>query len=236
MAAMSKTVAIIQSNYIPWKGYFDMIGLADEFLLLDNVQFTKNSWRNRNRLKTPQGTAWLTIPVKTGGRFGQTIEETEVASPDWAATHWAKWQACYAGAPHFRSYAPRLEAAYKTASELTRLSDINALLIAEICALLGISTTLTPASTYVAEGVKTDRVIALCRAAGATHYLSGPAAQEYIETEKFAAAGIDLTYMDYGGYPEYAQPYGPFDHAVSALDLLFAAGPEAPRYMKFRNA
>lgn len=233
---MPKTVAIIQSNYIPWKGYFDMIGLADEFLLLDNVQFTKNSWRNRNRLKTSQGPAWLTIPVRTGGRFGQTIEETETASTDWARLHWMKWQACYRDTPHFRTYAPRLEAVYEAAAKLTLLSDVNALFISELCAILGIATTLTPARTYPAEGIKTDRVIALCKAARATRYLSGPAAQDYIEIEKFAAAGIELAYMDYSGYPEYPQPHGAFDHAVSVIDLLFSVGPDARRYMKFALA
>jgi hypothetical protein len=93
---IQKKVAIIQSNYIPWKGYFDIINGVDEFILLDDVQFTKNSWRNRNRLKTPKGPLWLTIPVVTAGRFGQTIAEVEIADGSWAEKHWRSWQTYYA--------------------------------------------------------------------------------------------------------------------------------------------
>lgn len=231
---MAKSIAIIQSNYIPWKGYFDMIAMVDEFMLLDTVQFTKNDWRNRNRLKTPAGPAWLTIPVKTGGRFGQTIEETEVAGSDWADRHWAKWQDCYRATPHFDRYAPRLAALYAEARGMSRLSRINRHFIVHLCAMLGINTLITSAADYAASGIKTDRVIGLCRAAGATCYLSGPAAQGYIEDEKFAAAGIELRYMDYSGYPEYPQPHGSFDHAVSVLDLIFCTGPDARLAMKRR--
>src|SRR4051812_3983115 len=103
-----KTVSIIQSNYIPWRGYFDLIGLSDEFVVLDTVQFTKNDWRNRNRIKVAAGSPWLTIPVKTGGRFGQTIAETEIADPAWAGRHWAKLQATYRGRPGFELYGPRI--------------------------------------------------------------------------------------------------------------------------------
>jgi hypothetical protein len=232
MRHMTKSVGIIQSNYIPWKGYFDVIGLVDEFILLDNVQFTKNSWRNRNRLKTPRGPAWLTIPVKTGGRFGQSIEETEVVDSRWVAQHWTKWQTCYREAPFFSTYASRIEKFYAAAADLSRLSAINELFIKEICVILGITTKLTAARDYPSAGTKTDLVIALCQAAGASRYLSGPAARDYIETEKFVRANIELAYIDYTGYPEYRQPHGAFEHSVSVLDLIFCAGPDARRYMK----
>ena len=227
-----KKVAIIQSNYIPWKGYFDIINMVDEFILLDDVQFTKNSWRNRNRLKTPKGPFWLTIPVVTAGRFGQTIAEVEIADGGWADKHWRSWQTYYAQTPHFDDVAGTIEALYREAATLNRLSLVNALFIKGLNGLLDITTPVTWSHDYPVQGTKTDRVIALCKAAGATSYLSGPAAQDYIEIEKFTEAGIELLYMDYGGYPAYEQPYPPFDHAVSAIDLLFCAGGKARSLMK----
>jgi hypothetical protein len=230
--ASTKKIAIIQSNYIPWKGYFDIINMVDEFIVYDDAQFTKNSWRNRNRIKTPKGPVWLTIPVVTGGRFGQAIDEVEIADPSWAEKHWRSWQTHYAAAPFFATFAPRVEALYAAAAKEGRLSQVNMLFLKGMCELLGIRTPLTWSRDYQVEGAKTDRVIALCKAAGATAYLSGPAAQDYIETEKFVAAGIELSYMDYGAYSEYPQVHPPFDHAVSAIDLLFCAGAEARRFMK----
>lgn len=229
---MTKSVAIVQSNYIPWKGYFDIIGSVDEFILLDNVQFTRRDWRNRNRLKTPRGSVWLTIPVKSRGRYTQTIEETEVLDGGWAAEHWAKWRSCYGGAPFFGAYAPRIEALYTEAANLSYLSAINELFIRDICAILGIATKFSAARDYPSEGIKTDRLVSFCRAADATRYLSGPTAASYIESEKFKAAGIELAYIDYGNYPEYKQLHGAFEHSVSVLDLIFCAGPDARRYMQ----
>jgi hypothetical protein len=227
-----KKIAIIQSNYIPWKGYFDIINMVDEFIVYDDAQFTKNSWRNRNRIKTSNGPIWLTIPVVTGGRFGQAIDEVEIATDDWAEKHWRSWQTYYAAAPFFTTFAPQIEMLYQAAAKEERLSRVNMLFLKGLCDLLGIRTQLTWSRDYQVEGSKTDRVIALCKAAGATAYLSGPAAQDYIETEKFVSAGIELCYMDYANYPTYQQPHPPFDHAVSMIDLLFAAGPDTHSFMK----
>jgi hypothetical protein len=232
MTTNGKKIAIIQSNYIPWKGYFDIINMVDEFIILDDAQFTKNSWRNRNRLKTPKGPLWLTIPVVTAGRFGQAIDEVGIADHSWAEKHWRSWQTYYAQAPHFKDFAAAIEAMYGAAAKLDNLSAVNELFLRGLNKLLGITTPLTRSRDYVAEGTKTDRVISLCKAAGATCYLSGPAAQDYIENEKFTAEAIELIYMDYGGYPEYDQLFPPFDHAVSVIDLLFSAGGKAGSFMK----
>ncbi|HWT97953.1 MAG TPA: WbqC family protein [Terriglobales bacterium] len=228
----SKKIAIIQSNYIPWKGYFDIINMVDEFIVYDDAQFTKNSWRNRNRIKTPKGPVWLTIPVATGGRFGQAIDEVEIADRSWAEKHWRSWQTHYAMAPFFTSFAPKVEALYAAAAKEERLSLVNMTFLKGLGGLLGVDTSLTWSRDYTVNGSKTDRVIALCQAAGATAYVSGPAAQDYIEAEKFTAAGIDLIYMDYSGYPEYPQVHPPFDHAVSVIDLLFSVGEKATTLMK----
>jgi len=229
---VSKRVAILQSNYIPWKGYFDMIGLVDEFVILDNVQFTKNDWRNRNRIPNGKDGLWLTIPVRTAERMYQPINETEISDPRWARKHWSTLSQSYARAPHFKTYEAPIRDAYERASEEKLLSAANHIFIATICDLLGLKTKLSDAELIDTED-KTERVVRLCQSRGATHYLSGPAAKNYVDTALFEGAGITLEYMDYAGYPPYKQLHAPYDPAVTVLDLLFNIGPEAPRYMKF---
>jgi hypothetical protein len=228
---MTKAVAIVQSCYIPWKGYFDLIASVDEFILFDDRQFTRRDWRNRNRVKTPQGSQWLTVPVETKGRYHQRIDETLISDPAWAAQHWKTIVHNYAAAPYYGHYREQLEELYERASD-ERLSVVNRHFLEAVNALLGIDTVLMWSTDYEAEGTKTERLVSLCRAAGATAYVSGPRAREYLDEAAFAAAGIDLSYFDYSGYPEYEQLYPPFDHAVTILDLLLNAGPDAPRYLK----
>ena len=228
---MSKTVAILQSNYIPWKGYFDMINLVDEFILFDDMQYTRRDWRNRNRIKTPQGPAWLTIPVEVKGRYFQAIKDTVVSDPAWAATHWKSLVHNYSRAPFFRQFSETIEELYISCTE-TSLSRINHRFLTAICGLLGIETSITWSMDYrLAEG-KTERLVDLCVQAKATSYLSGPAARDYIDPALFERAGIELQYADYSGYPEYPQLFPPFEHSVTVLDLLFNTGPDAPRFMK----
>lgn len=229
---MSKRIAIVQSSYIPWKGYFDLINLVDEFVLFDDVQFTRRDWRNRNRIKTANGSHWLTIPVVSKGRFFQRIDETAVADGDWADLHWRSIELAYRKAPHFDRYAETVEGWYRQAAGETALSRINHLFLSGLCGLLGITTPFTWSRDYGGEGQKTERLVGICQAAGATAYLSGPSARDYMEPERFERAGIALEYMDYSGYPEYPQRHGPFEHAVSILDLLFNVGPDAPACMK----
>jgi hypothetical protein len=230
-----KLVAIVQPNYIPWKGYFDLIALADEFILLDDVQYTRRDWRNRNRIKTPSGPQWLTIPVENKGNYHQSIRETIVSSPDWAQRHWQTIQHNLAAAPHFKTYRPVFEELYITLRERS-LSLINHRFITTICTLLGVQTPITWSSDYEVPGHKTERLIRLCQRAGATAYLSGPAARAYLDEACFRQEGIALYYMDYAGYPEYPQLFPPFDHYVSIIDLLFNTGPDARRYLKSQAA
>jgi hypothetical protein len=227
---MTKSVAIVQSCYIPWKGYFDLIASVDEFILYDDRQFTRRDWRNRNRIKTPQGTQWLTIPVETKGRYHQRIDETVVSDPDWAAQHWRTIAHNYGGAPYFAEHRDELETLYERATN-DRLSLVNRHFLEAVNRMLGITTPLSWSTDYEAEGAKTERLVSLCRAAGATAYVSGPRARSYLDEAPFGAAGIELSYFDYGDYPEYDQLYPPFDHAVTILDLILNTGPEAPRYM-----
>ncbi|MFY9579262.1 MAG: WbqC family protein [Gaiellaceae bacterium] len=226
-----KRVAIVQSCYIPWKGYFDLINLVDEFILFDDRQFTRRDWRNRNRIKTAQGVQWLTIPVVTKGRYSQRVDETVVSDPAWAEKHWRTLVHNYAAAPHFEDYRDVFESLYGSFDKL-RLSSINRSLLEAVCSLLGIATTLTWSTDYASMGDRSERLLSLCRQAGASSYVSGPRAKEYLDERIFADGGIEVQYIDYDGYPEYPQLHGSFEHTVTVIDLLFNVGSDAPKYMK----
>lgn len=220
-----RRVAAIQSSYVPWKGYFDVVGSVDTFVLYDDVQFTKNDWRNRNRIKTRQGTAWLTIPVQTTGRFGQLIQEVEIGDPRWAEKHWKSLQANYARAQAWESVAPAVQALYAEAADERLLSRVNEIFIRGLCGLIGLETCIRRAAEFDLPDDRNDRLIALCRQVGASEYLSGPAAKGYLDCGLFARQGISVRWMSYDGYPEYRQLFRPpFVHEVSILDLLFAEG------------
>jgi hypothetical protein len=229
---MQKRVAIVQSSYIPWKGYFDLIRSVDEFVLYDDMQFTKRDWRSRNRIKTANGPLWLSVPVEVKGRFEQRICDAQVAGHAWADKHWASLRHAYGKAPHFPQYAREVEEAYAACARETHLSRINWLLTTMTCRLLGIDTPITWSMDYPQMAGKTERLLSICQAAGANRYLSGPAARDYMELDVFEREGIAVDFADYSDYPEYPQAHPPFEHAVTALDLLFNTGPDATRYMK----
>ncbi len=224
-------VAIIQSSYVPWKGFFDLIGRCDEYIIYDSAQYVKRHWHNRNRIKTADGVQWLTIPVITRGRFEQSIEEVEIEKR-WADKHWRALELAYRRAAFFDHYAPTVKGWYERADNEARLTDVNEIFLRGIAGLLGLKTRIVRDQAYPAAGAKTERLLGIARAAGADHYLSGPSAQQYFDESLFTAAGITPEWMSYQGYPEYPQMHGGFEHAVSALDLLFNTGPEAPRYLK----
>jgi hypothetical protein len=226
---MAGRVAIVQSSYIPWKGYFDLIRAADEFVLLDNVQFTIRDWRNRNRIKTQHGPIWLTLPVHAHGR--PLIADVAVSDPTWGERHWRSIRANYGKTPWFSTYAPRLEPLFRTPVSAL-LSEINRSLLECVCTLLGIGTRFRWSTEFTTRRDRTERLVDICAATGAREYLSGPSARGYLDVEVFRAAGIDVTFVDYESYPEYEQPYPPFEHQVSVLDLIFCTGPRALEYMK----
>ncbi len=227
-----KKIAILQSNYIPWKGYFDIINSVDEFIIYDQMQYTRRDWRNRNIIKTPNGTIWLTIPVENKGKYFQKIRDTKVVSPDWASKHWNTIKMSYSKAPYFKEYKSLFQDLYAQASNLEYLSDINYLFIKNICDILGIKTKLSYDTDYGLVEGKTERLVGLVLSAGGDYYLSGPAAKDYIVDEVFQNAKVTLEYMDYSNYPEYEQLYGEYNSNVSILDLIFMAGPDASKYMK----
>jgi hypothetical protein len=225
-----KKVAIVQSNYIPWKGYFDMIAAVDEFILYDDVQFTKNDWRNRNRIKTPKGLEWISIPV--GPDIGRRIRDVELPDRRWQEKHWRTLETNYGRAAHFAEVAALFEPLYRSRSH-SNLSALNREFIERICRYLGIATRISNSWDYELIQGKTDRLISLAAQAGADEYVSGPSARNYIEEPAFAEHGIKLTWFDYSGYLAYPQLWGEFAHEVTILDLLFNCGADAARYMRF---
>ena len=226
-----KKIAILQSNYIPWKGYFDLINQVDEFIIYDDMQYTKRDWRNRNLIKSSNGLLWLTIPVKQHGKRYQTIAETEVADSSWAKKHWQSLIRNYARSKYFKLYKDQFETIYLTNKHVL-LSKINYQFIVTINEILNISTTLSWSSDYTLSEGKSERLLALCQASHANEYISGPAAKDYIDETVFSQADMKLNWMDYSGYPEYHQLHPPFEHKVSILDLIFNHGPNAASYMK----
>lgn len=226
-----KKVGIIQSNYIPWKGYFDFINSVDEFILYDNVQYTRRDWRNRNKIMTPQGAQWLSIPVEVKGKYSQSINETKVADHEWIDKHWKALKLNYAHAQYFNDYADIIQAVYEDCRNEDYLSKINYKFLKSLCEILNIKTKISWSTDYKIIDGKTERLAALVKEAGGDFYLSGPAAQCYIEEDIFKAYGIELDWMKYDGYPEYHQASDIFEHSVTVLDLIFNEGPNARKYM-----
>ncbi len=228
---MQKSIIITQSNYIPWKGYFDSMKLVDEVILYDDMQYTKRDWRNRNQIKTPQGLIWLTIPVEVKGKFFQSIKDTKISEKNWNEKHWKTISANYAKAPYFKLYKEFFQDLYLNCNE-TYLSLINFRFLSAINNILSIKTPIYFSSDFRLVEGKTERLVDLCIQRKATDYYTGPAAKNYIDEEMFAASGIKVHYLDYSGYLEYSQLYPPFTHNVSVLDLLLNTGNEAYKFMK----
>jgi WbqC-like protein family len=222
-------VAVIQSNYLPWKGYFDIIHDVDQFVFYDDVQYTKNDWRNRNKVKTVQGLQWLTIPV--GSQNSRLICEVEITDTHWTQKHWETIKQSYSKSAYFGAYKDFFAYFYNDV-KYKNLSELNQYLIQHICReYLGIQIEFLDSRIFHLEGEKLDRLIDLLKKVGANNYVSGPTARDYIDESEFARAGIELCYKDYSGYPEYPQLFPPFEHAVSILDLLFNCGPDSPYYI-----
>ena len=225
--------AIIQSNYLPWRGYFDFIDSVDLFIVYDDVQFTRRDWRTRNLLKTAQGPRWLSVPVRYRER-SQLICETEIDySRDWQTDHLNLVRLHLAKAPYLRHVLVLMESAFDL--RFRTISELNVAFMRAICAYLRIETPLRMSSEFGATGAKTERLIQLLTAAGATSYLSGPSARGYLDAPRFEAAGIALEYKTYD-YPPYAQLWGPFDGAVSILDTIANCGHDARAVIKERRA
>lgn len=221
---------MLQSNYIPWKGYFDIIHDVDLFVFYDEVQYTKNDWRNRNKIKTSNGLKWLTLP--TGYDLTRKISEVRMNGDiDWQRDHYNKIIAAYQNAPFFNQYKSFLDDIYLE-KKWEYLSDLNQYIIQTISKdFLGINTQFAQSTEFSSEGARGDKLLSLLRSIGIKRYVSGPSARNYLDEEAFASQGIQVEWKDYSNYPEYPQGEFPFEHGVTILDLLFNTGEQAPEYI-----
>jgi hypothetical protein len=217
-------VSINQPAYLPWLGYFHRIAVSDLHIVLDHVQFEKNSFSNRNKVRTRAGWCWLTVPLQTKGKFGDlALNEVRIADTDWARRHWETIRQNYAKAPFFREHRAALEGFYARPWE--RLADLARETTAYQLDALGIRTPLRFSSEMGVGGRKDELVLNLCKAVGASVYLSGPLGRDYLRPELFAEAGIQVAYHDYG-HPVYPQCHPGFEPYMAALDLLLNCGPD----------
>lgn len=221
-----KRVAILQPNFLPWRGYFDIINQVDEFVIYDDVKYTKQDWRNRNRVKTPGGPTWITVPVESGAT-SKLICDVAISDRYEPENIKKTIQMAYSKAPFFSHYFDSLCSILDR--ETSSLIDLDVALIRYVNQAMKIDTQLSFSTEIEAAGHKTERLINLLKKCGATHYLSGPAARDYIDSVLFEQNEIVLEYMSYN-YPPYPQLWGAFEPYVSVIDLLFNVGPDSIRY------
>ena len=230
------TCVILQPSYIPWRGYFHLIQRADVFVFYDDVQYDKHGWRNRNRVKTANGTQWLTIPVNASGNVesGLLLKDARIANASFAKKHLSTLKQTYARAPFLSRYAGLLESFYTKKYAL--LCDFTIDTTRALAAELGIDKTkFVRSSELMVTGERTARLVEIVKRVGATHYISGPSAKDYLDEAAFASQGMTMEWMKYD-YTEYEQLHPPFDPFVTVLDLLFMKGAAAPEYIWGKSA
>jgi len=228
-------VAILQSNYLPWRGYFDLISNVDTFVFYDCVQYTKNDWRNRNIIYTKNGKMWLTIPIAASA-VKMNIDQVRLVNSEWQKKHAKSLRIGYCQAPFFYQ-VDELISTFYIDRQWEFLSALNIELISWICKKIGIRTELRNAREFPLKEDRVERLLGILDALGATEYLSGSAAASYLDglENLFHERGIDLKYKDYSNYPVYDQISKPFESAVSIVDLIANLDwLEIPKYIKPR--
>ncbi|NQV53681.1 MAG: WbqC family protein [Flavobacteriales bacterium] len=225
-----RSALITQSNYIPWKGYFDMINAADVFVVYDDMQFTKRDWRNRNKIKTSDGPKWLTVPVQVKGKFDQKIKDTLISDDNWVTKHLNALSHNYSKAPFFKEYIESLQEVYNEPFE--SITQLNLELIKWVMKQLQINTEIAYSWDFELHESRNERLLSICKDVDATEYISGPSAKNYMDVSLFEENDVQVTWYDFNEYPEYPQLFGQFEHSVSILDLIFNTGPNARNYMK----
>ena len=227
----SHKIIITQSNYIPWKGYFDSIAIADTFVVYDDMQYTKRDWRNRNKIVSQNSLKWLSIPVEVKGKYYQKINETKIADSSWAISHWSTLRQDYGKTAHFKEVKDWIEPLFLECN-YKYLTEVNLHFIRAILDFFKINTNIKLSSEFTLAENKTQRLVDICKQLKATQYCSGPAAKEYMEESKFINDGINIKYFDYSGYEQYQQLSETFEHGVSILDLIFNEGSNAKNFLK----
>ena len=216
--------AILQPGYLPWIGFFNMVKWSDTFIILDDVQFSDSAWQHRNRIKTPMGFQWLTVPVLK--KLDQKIKGVKINNKEkWAKNHWKAIKFNYSKARFFGEYSEFFEETYSR--EWSSLLELDMHIIKGICNFLRLKPNFEFASNLNVGGNALDHVIKLCKKIGATEYLNGPAGKSYMTEEDFAKEGIKLVWHEYS-HPTYNQLYGEFVPYMSVIDLLFNEGEKSP--------
>ena len=225
-----KKIVILQSNYLPWKGYFELINSADEFYFHDDVKYTKNDWRNRNQIYLNFKKKWLTIPC--GVNQNRNINEVFIADNSWKKKHFELISTAYKNSKYFNHYIDFFFDFYMN-KKLENLSLINKYLIKNISKkFLNIDTKFYNVENFKIKSKKQSKVLDICKKVSATKYLSGPSGQNYLKIEDFKKEGIILEYFNYGPYLKYNQFSYQFSDNISILDLLFNVGPDAKNFIK----
>ncbi len=225
-----KSAIITQSNYIPWKGYFDSIRKVDVFVVYDDMQFTKRDWRNRNLIKTPQGLKWLTIPVEVKGKYFQKIKDTKIAEKDWNYKHWEIIKQNYKNAKCYKENSDWLERLYRNCN-YEFLTDVNLHFIREINKYLEINTEIRFSSEFHLAEEKNERLLNICKELNISDYYTGTAAKEYLNENIFIMNKVEVHYWDYSIYPVYEQINGDFEHGVSVIDLIMNEGAKSKYFL-----
>lgn len=229
---VQKSVVVLQSNYLPWRGYFSLIASSHECIIYDSRQFTKNDWRNRNRLRFAEGFRWLTIPVHTAGRFGQAIYDVEISDTGWGTRHVAIIDQLLGAAPYFAVVRNELLPVLERCSSLATLHEVNLALMRACADLAGIATRFSLDSEYDVSGDSpTARVAGLVQQAGGSRYVTGPAGLSYLDLAEFSSRGIAVDVIDYGSLEPYPQQFDGFEAGVSVIDYFANVSPADYRFV-----
>lgn len=231
---MENRIIVTQSNYIPWKGYFTTMKKATHIVLYDDMQYTKRDWRNRNKIITPSGPKWISVPVITKGRFHQKINETVIDNPDWNISHWNLIEQNYRLSPYFEQYGNIFKNIYlKELNNVEYLSEINRIILKRVIDLLNIDIEIIDSRELDLRGDKTEKLVNVCKDLNAVEYFTGPAAKNYINEECFTSQNIKISYYDLDGFPEYNQLWDGFDHYVSVIDMFMNLGSDTEKYFNW---
>ncbi len=224
-STVSLTLCVLQPGYLPWLGFFDQLHRSDVFVFYDDVQFDKHGWRNRNRIKSPAGPQWLTVPVYHKGLGWPAINEVEIDNTStWARKHVGTIRQYYSKAKYREQYLPALEALLLRPWK--RLVDLDLAVIALMAEWLGLVRRVTRSSELGILGERSERLLKLCQHFGATRYLSGNSAKSYLDIDLFMKHGIQVEWQDYS-HPAYPQLHGDFVPFLSTLDLVLNCGPDS---------
>lgn len=229
-----KRVAILQPNYIPWRGYFDLINYVDEFIIYDDAQYTKRDWRNRNIIKTPKGLSWLSIPVEVKGKYLQKIKDTKISSSFWQKKHLDTIKFCYLKAKYFKLIYSLIEPLY-IRKPYVYLSETNINFLKGINSFLDIKTVISKSSDFSLPHGKNDRLIYLVKKAKGDIYVSGNSAKNYLDLNVFANNEVSVEWYNYNHLIEYEQLWGKFENFVSVIDLLMNVGPKSKTHINLNK-